>query len=114
MQGMTAPLSTKERVQAYLNPEDIGIKTNYIPENWTPQNPIALTNQRRASRGLISGSEYLSLNFSYRFGRPYRSSTIMFYLQDDWTIKDVLPLVSAELNNSQDFGVGIKWVQSIP
>jgi hypothetical protein len=114
MQGMTAPLSTKERVQAYLNPEDIGIKTNYIPEYWTPQHPISLTDQRRSSRGLISGSEYLSLNFSYRFGRPDRSSTIMFYLQDDWTIKDVLPLVSSELNNSQDFGVGIKWIRLIP
>lgn len=114
MQGMTAPLSTKERVQAYLNPEDIGIKTNYIPEYWTPQNPIPLTNQRRASRALISGSEYLSLNFSYRFGKPDRSSTIMFYMQDDWTMKDILPLVSAELNNTQDFGVGIKWIQLIP
>jgi hypothetical protein len=34
----------------------------------------------------------------------------MFYVQDDWTMKDVFPLVSAELNNSQDFGVGIKWI----
>lgn len=113
MQGMTAPVSTKERVQAYLNPEDIGIKTNYVPEYWTPQNPISVTDQRKASRALISGSEYLSLNFSYRFGPADRSSTVMFYLQDDWTMKDVLPLVSAELNNSQDFGVGIKWIQSI-
>lgn len=114
MQGMTAPLSTKDRVQAYLNPEDIGIKTNYLPEYWTTQNPIPLTNQRRASRGLVSGSEYLSLNFSYRFGPADRSSTIQFYVQDDWALKDVLPLISAELNNSQDFGVGIKWIQSIP
>lgn len=114
MQGMTSPLSTKERVQAYLNPEDIGIKTNYIPEHWTPQQPIALTNQRRTSRGLISGSEYLSLNFSYRFGKPDRFSTIMFYLQDDWSMKDVLPLVSSELNNAQDFGLGIKLIQLIP
>ncbi len=114
MQGMTAPLSTKERVQAYLNPEDIGIKTNYIPEYWTIQNPINITNQKRAARSLISGSEHLSLNFSYRFGKPDRSSTIMFYIQDDLTIKDVLSFVSAELNNSQDFGAGIKWIQSIP
>jgi len=114
MQGMTAPLYNKDRVQAYLNPEDIGIKSNYIPEYWTPQDPIPLTNQRRTSRGLISGSEYVSLNFSYRFGPVDRTSTIMFYVQDDWTMKDVLPLVSAELNNSQDFGVGIKWVQSLP
>ena len=114
MQGMTAPLSTKDRVQAYLNPEDIGIKTNYIPEYWTPQDPIPVTNQRRAARGLISGSEYLSLNFSYRFGKSDSSSTIMFYLQDDWTIKDVWPLVSSELNNAQDFGVWVKWIQSIP
>jgi len=114
MQGMSAPVSTKERTNTCLNPEDIGITTNYIPEYWTPQNPIPLTNQRRAARSLISGSEYLTLNFSYRFGRPDRSSTIMFYVQDDWTMKDVLPLVSAELNNSQDFGVGIKWMQSIP
>jgi len=114
MQGMTAPLSTKGRVQAYLNPEDIGIKTNYTPEYWTPQHPIVLTDQRRAARGLISGSEYLSLNFSYRFGKSDRSSTIMFYLQDDWTLKNVLSLVSSELNNSQDFGVGIKWIQLIP
>lgn len=114
MQGMTAPLKNKDRVQAYLNPEDIGISTNYIPEYWTPQNPIPLTNQRRASRGLISGSEYLSLNFSYRFGKPDRVSTVMFYVQDDWSLKDVLPLVSSELNNSQDFGVGVKWIQVIP
>ncbi len=115
MQGMTAPVSTKESVRgAYLNPEDIGIKTNYIPEYWTPQNPIPVTNQRRAARGLISGSEYLSLNFSYRFGRPDRASTISFYLQDDWKINDVLPLVSSELNNSQDFAAGVKWTQGIP
>ncbi|MBS1681292.1 MAG: hypothetical protein JST48_06235 [Bacteroidetes bacterium] len=113
LQGMTAPLSTKERVQAYLNPEDIGIQTNYVTE-WTPQNPVALTDQRRASRGLISGSEYLSLNFSYRFGKPGRSSTIMFCAQDDWSLNDFLPLVSSELNNSQDFGVGIKWIQVLP
>jgi len=114
MQGMTAPLRTKDRVQAYLNPEDIGINTNYIPEYWTPQNPIPLTNQRRTSRGLISGSEHVSLNFSYRFGPVNRSSTVMFYVQDDWTMRDVLPLVSAELNNAQDFGVGMKWIQVIP
>jgi hypothetical protein len=115
MQGMTSPLNTKMRVQgAYLNPEDIGIKTNYVPEYWTPQNPIPITNQRRAARGLLSGSEYLSLNFSYRFGKPDRSSTIMFYAQDDWTTKDVLPIMSSELNNAQDFGVGVKWIQSIP
>lgn len=113
LQGMTAPVSTKERVYAYLNPEDIGIKTNYIPEYWTPQDPIPLTNQRRTSRGLISGSEYLSLNFSYRFGEPSRASTIMFYMQDDWAMKDVLPLVSAELTNAQDFGVGLKWIRPI-
>jgi hypothetical protein len=112
LQGMTAPLNTKDRVQAYLNPEDIGIKTNYIPEYWTPQNPIPLTNQRRASRGLISGSEYVSLNFSYRFGPVDRASTIMFYAQDDWSLKDIVPLVSSELNNSQDFGFGIKWIQA--
>jgi hypothetical protein len=114
LQGMTAAVSTKERVQAYLNPEDIGIQTNYIPEHWTPQNPIALTNQRRTSRGLISGSEHLSLNFSYRFGKPNRSSTMMLYVQDDWTMKEVLPLVSSQLSNAQNFGVGIKWIQSIP
>jgi hypothetical protein len=111
---MTAPLSRKERVQTYLNPEDIGIKTNYIPEYWTPQNPIPLTNQRRTSRGLVSGSEYVSLNFSLRFGSAEHPSTIMFYLQDDWSLNNVLPLVSSELNNSQDFGAGIKWIRTFP
>jgi hypothetical protein len=56
----------------------------------------------------------VSLNFSYRFGRPDRASTIAFYFQDDWKINDVLPLVSSELNNAQDFSVGIKWIQRIP
>lgn len=111
MQGATAPLSTQARVLAYLNPEDIGIKTNYIPEYWTLENPIALTNQRRSSRGLISGGEFVSLNFSYRFGKPNRASTITFYVQDDWTIK---LLLSSELNNAENFGAGIKWTKVIP
>ena len=66
---------------------------------------------------MIRGSEYISLNFSYRFGKPDRAPTLTFYLQEDWSLLyDLegasLPLFSTS-NNAQDFGAGIKFIQPI-
>jgi hypothetical protein len=116
MQGMTTPINTNIRVDAsYMTPEDIGIQTNYYPEHWTPENPIAITNQRRAARGLIRGSEYVTFNFSYRFGGSSLAPTVSLYLQEDWTViyntdGRTLPLF-VQSNNAQDFGVGVKVVK---
>jgi hypothetical protein len=113
MQGMTAPLATNLRVVApYLNPEDIGLQTNYKPEYWTTARPINITNQRRAARSLIRGSEYLTVSVSYRVGRHLRSPIMSLYIQEDWTVLydtegTRLPLFTIS-NNAQDLGAGIQ------
>lgn len=116
LQGMTKPLSASGRLRApYLNPEDVGIETNYKPEYWTEARQINVTNQRRAARGLIRGSEYLALNFSYRFGKPDRAPTLSIYIQEDWTLlidkDDKAPPLFLQFNNAQDFGAGFKITQ---
>jgi len=114
MQGATAPLSRRQRVTApYLTPEDIGVQSSYAPEQWTLDRQINITNQRRAARSLIRGSEFLSLNFSYRFGKSDCPPTVTLYFQEDWTILydtdgTTLPLFALS-NNTQDFGAGIKF-----
>ncbi|HYC87532.1 MAG TPA: hypothetical protein VEB86_20000, partial [Chryseosolibacter sp.] len=111
-------LSTRERVTApHLCPEDIGVQTSYTPEYWTAARPINITNQRRAGRSLIRGSEYLTLNFSWRSGKTPGSPTVAVYFQEDWTViydpeGTGLPLFS-QSNNSQDFGVGIKFIKPV-
>ncbi|PZR31552.1 MAG: hypothetical protein DI538_20845 [Azospira oryzae] len=116
MQGAPSPLSTKTKVVApYPNAEDIGVQTSYTPEYWTPDDPIAITNQRRAGRTMIRGSEYISLNFSYRIGKSNHAPTVTFYLQEDWSLVYDLegasfPLFSMS-NNAQDFGAGFRLLK---
>jgi|GEM_PF-3044188 len=113
MQGMTAPLSTKQRVTApHVVPEDVGVQSSYAPERWTYERPINVTNQRRAARSLIRGSEFLSMNFTYRFGGSDHAPSVTLYLQEDWTVLydtegEFLPLFLLS-NNAQDFGVGVR------
>jgi hypothetical protein len=114
LQGMNSPLATKTRVLApVINPEDIGVKTSYVPKYWTNQNPIAVTPQRRSAKGLITASEFITLCFTYRFGEPASSPTLSLYFQEDWTSQMIGIRFSEQLSNAQDFGAGIKVIQPI-
>jgi len=115
LQGMTRPTSNRDGARGPVDVTAIGLKNVYKDDYWTPTNDYNVTNEARGARSLITGSEYITLNLSYRFGDPKTAPSVSVYAQEDWKLfygdKPFLLFLSSD--NVQDWGVGVKLTQPI-
>ena len=111
LQGMTRPTSIREGARGPADVTSIGLNNQYVQDYWTPTNNYNTTAERKGARGLLTGSEYITLNFSYRFGEANDAPILSFYIQEDWKVfmGTRFGVLFLQSDNVQDFGAGLKF-----
>jgi hypothetical protein len=119
LQGiLTAPLIAEAKGPIstdWIDPTNEFLHNPYnlekYPESIGTSHPKS--NMDRSCDNLTLGTEYLSVNFSYRFGKLGIGPTLSIYLQEDWKLMvangDGIKLLYGG-TNAQDLGTGIKIV----